>query len=201
MIIRVIFGRHSIKVAGLFQHCKTWRNAQSTLWGHMAILFQEHILYLGRGLHQWGGTSFSEEDCEQLNAPLALEELAQCIKSAKCGEAADLDGMTLEAVKLLLHTNSFNILLCVRLFVDNCHKEVPGQMEVDKLLPIPKWYDTLSAICVVYMDLSSLFMLARNHLFLCINSGTNCDLHRGIAGSNVFGKVGDKSRNRRFSDM
>ena len=120
-----------------------------------------------------GRNSLSEEDCEQLNAPLTMEELAQCIKSAKCRKAADLDGMTMEAVKLLLHTKSMNILECIRLLLDNCHKEVPGQMEFNKLLPIPKG----------------------------LNSGTNCNLHRGIAVSNIFGKLGDKFRNRRFSDI
>ena len=40
-----------------------------------------------------------------------MDKLARCLKSAKCGKAADLYGMTMEAVKLLLHTKSVNTLL------------------------------------------------------------------------------------------
>ena len=90
----------------LFRHCMMWRNAQSTLKGYSAIQFQQHILCLGCG-HHLGRNSLSKQDCEQLNAPLTMEELAQCIKSAKCGKAADLDGMTMEeaavAYKFIKH--------------------------------------------------------------------------------------------------
>ena len=48
-----------------------------------------------------------------------------------------------------------------------------GQMEFNKLLPIPRAF----------------------------NSGTNCYLHSDIADSKIFGKIGDQFRNMRSSDM
>ena len=49
---------------------------------------------------------------------------------------------------------------------------MPGQMEFNKLLPTPTG----------------------------LNSRTNCNLHMDIAVSNIFGKLGDRFGNRRFSD-
>ena len=87
----VIFGRHSMKVPGLFQHRTMWRSAQSTLKEYMRALVNPvsgaHPLFglwspsVGRIILS------SEEACGQLNSPLTMEELAQCIKSAKCENA------------------------------------------------------------------------------------------------------------------
>lgn len=144
---------------------------------HFKALYGNPVCDTDAPLGTWspsvGQNALSDDDVKQLNAPLTMKELTQNIISAKCGKAADLDGMTMEAVKLLVHSNSISMLECIRVLLDNCSVEVPKQIGLNKLLPIPK----------------------------AVNSGTNLNLHRGIAISNIFGKVGDRYMNRRFSAL
>ena len=63
------------------------------------------------------------------------------------------------------------MLDCVTAVIDSCHKEVPKQMTLNKLTPIPKE----------------------------ATSGKNVHLYRGISVANLFGKLGDKFRYARFS--
>jgi hypothetical protein len=86
-------------------------------------------------------------------------------------KAADLEGMTAEALKLVVACGAGPMLDCVTAVIDSCHKEVPRQMTLNKLTPIPKGP----------------------------NSGNNVQLHRGISVANLFGKLGDKFRCARFS--
>ena len=112
-----------------------------------------------------------DADREILNAPLTREELCYHIKACKNRKAADLEGMTAEAMKLVVASRASSMLDCVAAVIDGCHKEVPKQMTQNKLTPIPKE----------------------------AHSGQNVQLYRGISVANLFGKLGDKFRCERLT--
>ena len=102
-----------------------------------------------------------------------LEELYDCILSGKNAKAADLDGMTMEVLKAAVRCGASSMLECIRYILDNCHKGMPEQMCLNKLIPLPK-----SAA-----------------------SGEDLNMHRGVAVSNLFSKLQEKYMNRRFTDV
>ena len=112
-----------------------------------------------------------DADREFLNAPLTREELCQHITTCKNKKAADLEGMTAEALKLAVASRASSLLNCVTAVIDGCHKEVPKQMTLNKLTPIPKE----------------------------AHSGQDVHLYRGISVANLFGKLGDKFRCARLT--
>ena len=132
----------------------------------------------GAVLGSWSPSSddtavLDDVDRDFLNAPLTREELCTHIKACKNGKAADLDGMTAEALKLVVASGAHSMLDCITAVIDGCDVTIPRQMTQNKLTPIPK----------------------------AANSGKNLLLHRGIAVGNIFGKIGDKFRCSRFTSI
>jgi hypothetical protein len=114
-----------------------------------------------------------EEDCECMNAPLTREELIDHIRSCKNGKAADLNGMTAEALKLVVAAGCNSLLDCLVAILDGCNREVPEQIMRSKLTPIPKGS----------------------------TKSKDPSQYRGIAVGDFFGKLGDKFRNARLTAM
>lgn len=114
-----------------------------------------------------------EADADVLNADITKEELCMHIKSCKNGKAADLDGITAEALKLTVACQANTLLDCLVEVLDECHAQMPKQMTLSKLTPIPK----------------------------CSNSGHDHSLHRGIAVGSVFSKLKDRIMHSRFAEV
>lgn len=115
----------------------------------------------------------SDEDRSLLNRPLTREELCDHIMTCKNGKAADLNGITAEALKLVVASGCTAMLDCLVTIIDGCDKEVPRQLQLSKLTPIPK------------------------------SSAKSKDpsQYRGIAVGDFFGKLGDKFRNARLTEV
>ena len=132
----------------------------------------QEVTVLGSWSPQVQATQMLDDgDREFLNAPLTREELCQHIKACKNKKAADLEGMTAEAMKLAVASRASSLLDCVTAVIDGCHKEVPKQMTLNKLTPIPKE----------------------------AHSGQNVHLYNRISVANLFGKLGDKFRCTRLT--
>jgi hypothetical protein len=114
-----------------------------------------------------------DADRNLLNEDLTREELCSTILACKNGKAADPEGMTAEALKLTVACQADSVLDCIAAVLDGCHQEIPHQLKVSKISPIPK----------------------------CSNSGKDNSLHRGIAVGSIFAKVGEKSRYHRLSTV
>ena len=112
------------------------------------------------------------EDRQLLNKDLTREELCTSILSCKNGKAADTEGMTAEALKLVTVCQADSVMDCIVGVLDGCHREVPEQLKVSKLSAIPK----------------------------CSSSGKDLSLHRGIAVGSIFAKLGERYRYFRLSD-
>ena len=113
------------------------------------------------------------EDCAYLNKDLTREELSGTIMACKNGKAGDPDGMTAEALKLCVVCKADSLLDCIVAVLDNCHQQVPEQLKLNKLTPVPK----------------------------CSSSGKDNSLHRGIAVGSFFAKLGEKYRYTRLSEL
>lgn len=108
------------------------------LWSKHSVLHMGWLPQEGPWGPKEGSPELTESDVVLLNEPLSTEELQKCILASINGKAADLEGMTMEALKAVVQCEASSMLECIRHIVDNCDEQRPKQMCLNKLIPLPK---------------------------------------------------------------